>query len=106
MATGRRAALTVPVRGRVMLLGFRAPIPDIAARPQTVHLWVDRRPVAILRLTTAEWQTLEVPLAQPAGAHVLVEVKAARIFVPSHGSTSRDERRLGVMMGEIRWRDA
>ncbi len=103
--TGPRAALTVPIRGRVMLLAFRAPIPDIASRPQTVQLWVDRRLVAVLRLTAAEWQTLEVPLGQPVGAHALVEVETGHSFVPSRLSPSRDDRRLGVMMGEIRWRD-
>lgn len=104
--TRHRAAMTVQVHGRVMELRFRAPIRDVAARPQTVRVWIDRRPSAVLHLAASDWQKVDVPMGQPPGGHTLVEVEVGYTFVPSRVSASRDDRRLGVMMGEIRWPDA
>jgi len=103
--TGGRAALTARVDGRGLVLTLRAPIPDVAARPQVVRVWVDRRPVPPVRLAASDWQTLTVPVERPRGDHVLVEFETAYTFVPARLAPSADTRRLGVMVGPLVWRD-
>jgi hypothetical protein len=103
--THGRAAMTVPVRGRVLELAFAAPIRDIAARPQRVRVWVDGERRPDLRLATPDWQRIAVPVRPPVGSHSLVEVEVGYTFVPARLAASRDDRRLGVMMREAIWRD-
>ncbi|HEV8311144.1 MAG TPA: O-antigen ligase family protein [Methylomirabilota bacterium] len=103
--TRGRAAMAVPVQGRVMTLRFRAPIPGIEARPQVARVMVNHRPMAVLTLATTGWHTLEVPVADSPGTHALVEVDVAYTFRPSELTPSEDDRRLGVMVGEVAWRD-
>jgi O-antigen ligase len=101
--TRGRAAMTVPVRGRVLELSFRAPIPGIAQHPQRVRIWVDGERRDDIHLATPGWRMLAVPVAGPAGGHALVQVEVDYTFVPSGLGPSRDTRRLGVMMGEVSW---
>lgn len=103
--TNGRAAMTVPVRGPVLELAFGAPIRGIAARPQRVRVWVDGERRPDLRLAAPDWQTVAVPVRAPVGGHALVEVEVGYTFVPSRLSPSRDDRRLGVMMREVTWRN-
>jgi len=102
--TRGRAALSVPVRGSTLELRFRTPTRDIAARPQGVRVWLDGRPAAELILATPDWQTIALPVVRASGEPLLVEVEPGYTFVPNRVSASRDDRRLGVMMGELRWR--
>lgn len=104
--TRGRAAMTVPVRGRIMELRFRASIPGVEARPQVVLVRVNHRRTAEVRLTAPDWQTVDVPIQESAASHVLVELEVAYTFVPSRVGGSRDDRTLGVMIGEVTWRDA
>jgi len=97
--------MTVPVRGRTLELRVAAPIPDLPARPQTVRIWVDRGPAVAIQLTTPDWQTVRVPVDQPRDGHVLVEMEVAYTFVPSDRPPSRDQRRLGVLVREVGWRE-
>jgi O-antigen ligase len=103
--TRGRAAASVPVQGRVLALRFRAPLPGVEARPQAVRVWVDGGAPVVVRLAGPEWQTLAVAVERPRGAHVLVELEPAYTVVPAHVAGSRDQRRLGVMVGELAWRD-
>jgi O-antigen ligase len=103
--TGHRAAMTVPVRGRILELRLAAPIPDLPARPQTVRIWVDRGPAVAIQLATPDWQTVSVPVDKPGDGHVLVEMEVAYTFVPRDHPPSRDQRRLGVMVREVGWRE-
>jgi O-antigen ligase len=96
--THGRAALSVPVGGSTLELAFRAPI------PQRVRVWLDRRRAADLILATPEWRVIALPVTRASGEPLLVEVESGYTFVPSRVSSSRDDRRLGVMMGELRWR--
>jgi O-antigen ligase len=102
--TRGRAALSVPARGSALELAFRAPIRDIAARPQQVRVWLDGRPAAAVTLAAPDWQAVTLPVDRPAGAPVLVEVEPGYTFVPSRIAPSRDDRRLGVMMAELVWK--
>jgi hypothetical protein len=102
--TRGRAALSVPVRGSAIELAFRAPMHDIAARPQQVRVWLDGRPAAAVTLAAPDWRRLTLPVGQPVGAPVLVEVEPGYTFVPSRVSPSGDHRRLGVMMAEPAWK--
>ena len=104
--TRGRAALSVPVRGPALELAFRAPIGDIAARPQQVRVWLDGRPATAMTLATPDWQAVTLPVGRPVGAAVLVEVEPGYTFVPSRDAPSRDDRRLGVMMAEPIWKPA
>jgi O-antigen ligase len=104
--TRGRAAASVPAQGRVLTLRFRAPIPDVERRPQLVRVWVDRRAPETIRLATSQWHALDVRLDKPPGAPVLIELEVGYTFVPSQIAASRDQRTLGVMMGELLWRDA
>lgn len=101
-----RAAMSIPVRGRIMELQLRAPIPGVETRPQVVQVWVDRRLAAEVRLANPEWHAVDLPVEAPAGGRVLVELDVAYTFVPSRLTGSRDERRLGVMMAEVAWRES
>lgn len=103
--THRRAAMTTPVRGRILEVRLRAPIPGIEARPQIVRVTVDHQPTAVVRLATPAWQVVDVPVQAPPGTHVLVELEVAYTFVPSALAPSRDARTLGVMVGELTWRE-
>jgi O-antigen ligase len=103
--TRGRAATSLPVGGRVLALRLRAPLPGVEARPQVVRVWVDGGAPAVVRLAGPEWQALAVPVHRPRGAHVLVELEPAYTVVPARVAGSRDERRLGVMVGEVAWRD-
>jgi hypothetical protein len=103
--TRRRAAVSVPAQGRVLALRLRAPIPDVERRPQVVRVWVDRRGPETVRLATGAWQALDVRIDKPPGAPVLVELEVGYTFVPSRVAASRDQRTLGVMVGELAWRD-
>jgi hypothetical protein len=100
-----RAAMTTPVRGRILTVPLGAPIPGVERRPQVVRLWVDRRPQPPVRLDRPGWETVAVPVAARPGGHVLVELEVAYTVVPSRLGPSRDDRELGVMMGEVGWRD-
>ena len=102
--TGGRAALTARVDGRSLVLALRAPIPGVAARPQVVRVWVDRRAVPPVRLAAPDWQTLTVPVERAPGDHVLVELETAYTFVPARLGLSADTRRLGVMVRPVAWR--
>jgi hypothetical protein len=102
--TRGRAALSVPVRGTTVELAFRAPMRDIAARPQRVQVWLDGQPAPELVLSTPEWHTLALPVVRASGEPLLIEVEPDYTFVPSRVSRSRDNRRLGVMMAEPTWR--
>jgi hypothetical protein len=104
--TGGRAAQTARVEGRVLVLTLRAPIPDLAVRPQIVTVWVDGRPAGTVRLAAPDWQPLAVPVDRPPGDHVLVELETAYTFVPSRAASPGDTRRLGVMVGALAWRDS
>jgi O-antigen ligase len=104
--TGGRAALTTRVEGRVLVLTLRAPIPDLAARPQIVTVWVDGRPAGTVRLVAPHWQPLAVPVDRLPGDHVLVELETAYTFVPARVASPGDTRRLGVMVGSLVWRDS
>jgi O-antigen ligase len=104
--TRRRAAMSVPVDGGVLELRLRAPLPGIETRPQVVRVWVDRRPPLVIVLPGADWHTVRVPVTQPRGQHVLVELEAGYTVVPSRLGPSRDDRRLGVMVAWPAWRDA
>lgn len=42
----------------------------------------------------------------PPGSPLLVELEVAYTFVPSRLVGSQDDRTLGVMIGEIVWREA
>ena len=64
--TRGRAALSVPVRGPALELAFRAPIRDVAARPQQVRVWLDGRPAAALTLATPDWQAVTLPVGRPS----------------------------------------
>src|SRR5262249_22507674 len=99
---GGRAALTPEVNGAVMILRLAAPLPGVERRPQIVQVWVDRAPVATLRLASPDWQEITVPVSTPPGGHVLVELETRETVVPSRVTDSRDRRVLGVMVGEIR----
>jgi O-antigen ligase len=101
-----RAAMSVPVQGRILELRFRAPIPGIAASPQIVRVWVDRQPPLSVRLDGPDWQTVSIPVSAPAGQQVLVELEVGYTVVPARLGGSRDNRRLGVMVGPPVWRDA
>jgi hypothetical protein len=102
--TRGRAALSVPAGGPALELAFRAPIRDVAARPQQVRVWLDGRPAPTMTLASPEWQTITLPVDQPVGSPVLVEVEPGYTFVPSQAAPSRDHRRLGVMMAELVWK--
>jgi O-antigen ligase len=102
--TRGRAALSVPARGPALELAFRAPIRDLAARPQQVRVWLDGRPAATITFAAPDWQTITLPVGQPVGSPVLVEVEPGYTFVPSQEAPSRDHRRLGVMMAELVWK--
>jgi hypothetical protein len=102
---GGRAAMTPRVGGSVMVLRLAAPLPGIEGRPQSVRVWVDRAPVATVRLASPGWQEILVPVGTPPSGHVLVELEARETVVPSRITASRDRRALGVMVGEIRWRN-
>jgi O-antigen ligase len=103
--TRGRAAMRVPVQGRILELRLRGPIPGVDARPQVVRIWVDRRPPLVVRLASADWQIVPLPVAASPGRHVLVELDVSYTVVPSRVGASRDDRRLGVMVGELVWRD-
>jgi O-antigen ligase len=103
---GGRAAMTVRVDGPVLALSFRAPLPGVGARPQTVTVRVDGRPAASVRLATGDWHPVAVRVDRPARGHVLVELETAYTLVPARATASRDTRRLGVMVGPVVWRDA
>jgi O-antigen ligase len=102
--TRGRAALSVPVRGSTLDLAFQAPVRDIASRPQRVRVWLDGRPAPELVLATPDWHTMTLPVGRASGEPLLIEVEPGYAFVPSRISASRDDRRLGVMMGELTWR--
>jgi O-antigen ligase len=102
--TRGRAAFSVPVGGATLELAFRAPAHEIAARPQRVRVWVDKSPAPELVLATPAWHTLALPVRRAGGESLLIEVEPGYTFVPSRVSSSRDDRRLGVMMGELTWR--
>lgn len=103
--TRRRAALTTPVGGRVLELWLHAPIAGIEARPQVVRVWVNRESPRVVRLTGPRWEAVAVPVQAAPGAHVLVELEVAYTVVPSRRGTPGDNRTLGVMVGELAWRD-
>src|SRR5262249_46884172 len=65
----------------------------------------DRGPAVAIQLTTPDWQTVRVPVDQPRDGHVLVEMEVAYTFVPSDRPPSRDQRRLGVLVREVGWRE-
>jgi O-antigen ligase len=104
--TGGRAAMTARIDGPVLVLSFRAPLPGVEARPQLVTVWVDGRPAGTVRLATPDWHPVAIPIDRPAGGHVLVELETAYTVVPARTTSSRDTRRLGVMIGPVAWRDA
>jgi hypothetical protein len=66
---------------------------------------VDRRVTEVVRLATPEWRTVDIGVERPRNAHVLVELQVNRTFVPSRGGSSHDDRTVGVMVGEVEWRD-
>jgi hypothetical protein len=98
--------MTVRIQGPILVLSFSAPLPDVAARPQAVTVWVDGRPAGTVRLATPEWHSLSVPVGRPIGGHVLVELETAYTTVPARLTGSADTRRLGVMVGPVVWRPA
>lgn len=102
--TRGRAAFSVPVRGSSVELAFRAPIRDVALRPQRVRVWLDGRLAADLTLAAPDWRTIVLPVARASGEPLLVEVEPGSTFIPSRVFPVRDDRRLGVMMGELTWR--
>lgn len=102
--TRGRAAFSVPVRGSTVELAFRAPIRDVAARPQRARVWLDGRLAADLTLATPDWKTVALPVTRASGEPLLVEVESGYTFIPSRVSPSHDDRRLGVMMRELTWR--
>jgi O-antigen ligase len=102
--TRGRAAFSTPVRGANLELAFRAPIHGITAHPQRVRVWLNGRPAPELVLATPGWHTITLSVERPSGEALLVEVEPGFTFVPSRVSPSRDDRRLGVMMGELAWR--
>jgi O-antigen ligase len=104
--TRGRAAMNVPVQGRILELPLRAPTPGVHTRPQVVRIWVDRRPPLVVRLAGPDWQVVALPVASAPGGHVLVELDVDYTVVPSRVAASRDDRRLGVMVGALLWRDA
>jgi hypothetical protein len=57
-----------------------------------------------MTLAAPDWQTITLPVGQPVGAPVLVEIEPGYTFVPSQVAPSRDHRRLGVMMAELVWK--
>jgi O-antigen ligase len=104
--TRSRAAMSVPAQGRVLELRLRAPLAGIETRPQTVRVWVDRRQPLRIRLDRAAWRTVTIPVSAPPGQPVLVELEVSHTVVPARLGGSRDDRRLGVMVGTPVWRDA
>jgi O-antigen ligase len=102
--TRGRAAFSTPVRGANLELTFRAPIHGVAAHPQRVRVWLNGRLTPELVLATPGWHTIVLPVDQTSGESLLIEVEPGYTFVPSRVSPSRDDRRLGVMMGELAWR--
>jgi hypothetical protein len=69
-----------------------------------VRVWLDGRPAPELVLATPDWHTMTLPVGRASGEPLLIEVEPGYAFVPSRISASRDDRRLGVMMGELTWR--
>lgn len=101
--TRRRAATVLRVDGPLLELGFRAPLPGIARRPQVVRVWLEGRPAGRLVLATADWHRLTLPVQAPSGSHVLLELESAYTVTPRRVTASWDDRTLGVMVGEARW---
>jgi O-Antigen ligase len=101
--TRGEAVLVLPVEGPVLRFLVSCPLREVAARPQTVTVLLDARPVQQLRLDTPAWRLVEVPVEKPAGQTVRLGVRTGYTFAPAALGVNEDDRRLGVLLGPISW---
>jgi hypothetical protein len=95
--TGRSAWLSVPVRGRRLVLALSAP------RPEPARVVVTGEPPGWRHSAEidARWQVVELPLPRRRG-RVTVRLEVANPFVPAATiASSNDRRELGVMVGSL-----
>jgi O-antigen ligase len=97
------AWFALPVEGRTLRLTLAGPDPRWIGRPQDVRVRLDGVPVARLRLDQPGWRTVDIPVNQPAGTPVRVEIGVAYSFVPAALRLNADTRRLGVMLQPVQW---
>jgi hypothetical protein len=94
--------MNLAVGGRRLQLDVACPIPQVAARPQQVTVWLDG--VLVRRITIGDqaWKTIDLPIDGPLGRHVLLQLRTGYTFVPAALGFD-DPRRLGILTRPIRW---
>jgi O-antigen ligase len=101
--TRGEAVLVLPVEGPVLRLLVSCPIREVAGHPQTVTFLLDGRSVQQLRLDTPAWRLVEARVEKPVGQTVRLGVRTGYTFVPAALGVNEDDRRLGVLLGPIKW---
>ena len=109
--TKERAAVKLPVGGRVLVVPVYLARPDIATGPIDVDVTLAGR-TDRARFTKNGWHLLHYDLAEIAGAEgwrqlgsVTVAFDVSRTVRPSELAESRDHRTLGIGLGQPRWSD-
>jgi O-antigen ligase len=104
--TRSRAVLVVPVEGRVLQLWLACPFAPVVGRPQTVELSIDGALVRRITLAGPDWQMVELPVDRPRGSTIELAIGAGYTVVPAEIGVNADQRRLGVLMRSVGWKDS
>jgi len=98
------ASLPLRVRGERATVLVRAAHPDIDATPVGLEVYWNERRVQTLRLTSHDWQTLELSAREDlATIQGVLTLHVDRTWNPAADGVSRDDRDLGVAISEIAW---
>jgi len=99
----RAVFMNLVTRGSMLRLEVACPVPQVAARPQTVSVLVDGVPMTRVTLETTDWKTIDIPVDKPLGSVVVVQLRTAYTFHQSAIGIGTDTRRVGVLLKPARW---
>ena len=102
--TKREAYIELRKKGKVIVLSFFAPRPDVSAsNPLRVDISVNGTPAGTLTITDSKRVYIWRYRIKDASKIVRVHLRVNRVFVPKKTGISHDSRELGVGVGVVKW---
>ena len=103
--TMKEAHVNYKKEGKRFSIPIKALNPDIYENPLYVKIYIDYNLITEIRLNDDKWHKITIKLPQNDMGRFNATLMCSRDWSPSESGISDDERRLGVMIGAIEFKD-